>query len=56
MTRYHPGDYLGNEMSKFVGTRSGGPNTGLARFWDCCGEEDPQAPGCRPCRHRGYDE
>ncbi|EWM25177.1 hypothetical protein Naga_100801g1 [Nannochloropsis gaditana] len=54
--RYHPSAYIGNERSKFCGTRSGGNERGLARFWDCCGEESVTAPGCQPCPHESYDE
>lgn len=54
--RYHPGDWLGAENSKFVGTRSGGPNTGLSLFYDCCGADRYDAPGCAFTRHKTYDE
>lgn len=30
--------------------------TGLIRFWDCCGAEDENAPGCCTSRHVTYDD
>ena len=30
--------------------------TGLIRFWDCCGAEEEDAPGCCTSRHVTYDD
>ena len=30
--------------------------TGLIRFWDCCGAEEEEAPGCCASRHVTYDD
>ncbi|KAH7330985.1 hypothetical protein KP509_05G075700 [Ceratopteris richardii] len=27
-----------------------------AKFYDCCGAEDPYAPGCSTCFHVSYDD
>ena len=27
-----------------------------AKFWDCCGSEDPQAEGCKTSVHVSYDD
>ncbi|KAG0627528.1 hypothetical protein M758_2G208600 [Ceratodon purpureus] len=27
-----------------------------AKFWDCCGSEDPEAEGCKTSFHVSYDE
>ncbi|XP_024526778.1 uncharacterized protein LOC9634368 [Selaginella moellendorffii] len=27
-----------------------------AKFYDCCGAEDPQAPGCKTLPHISYDD
>jgi hypothetical protein len=29
---------------------------GLMQFWDCCGAEQSDAPGCCTGRHTTYDE
>jgi hypothetical protein len=57
---------MGGELSKAVGflQASSAPEhslpsvlgrTGIIRFWDCCGSEDPDAPGCEVGVHFGYD-
>ena len=53
---YHTGRWLGAELSKHYGTRSGGNHTGLALFWDCCDSEDPLNPGCQKGYHKSYDD
>eukprot|EP01055_Gregarina_sp_Pseudo9_P001406 Gregarina_sp_Pseudo_9__1405@NODE_193_length_3680_cov_38_449327_g178_i0_p5_GENE_NODE_193_length_3680_cov_38_449327_g178_i0NODE_193_length_3680_cov_38_449327_g178_i0_p5_ORF_typecomplete_len141_score7_39BTK/PF00779_19/1_4e02BTK/PF00779_19/0_00054CHORD/PF04968_12/0_006CHORD/PF04968_12/1_6e02_NODE_193_length_3680_cov_38_449327_g178_i032383660 len=29
---------------------------GTVYFWECCGEYDYNAPGCRSAKHKSYDE
>lgn len=41
-----PEDQLGAVMGR----------TGLVRFWDCCGSEQEDAPGCCTGRHVTYDD
>lgn len=65
--RFHPAIYTGGEIAKATGfcQAASGPEhslkatlgrTGLLRFWDCCGSEDPGAPGCACGRHVTYDD
>lgn len=54
--RYHRGRWIGAELSKHLGTRSGGPDQGLALFWDCCDEESFDGPGCMRGKHISYDQ
>lgn len=65
--RHHPALYTGGELAKAVGfvRASAAPEhglkavmgrTGILRFWDCCGAEDPAAPGCAAAPHVGYGE
>lgn len=56
LCRYHKGKWMGAENSKHMGTRSGGSNTGLSLFWDCCDEESETGPGCFTGRHISYDD
>lgn len=58
--RYHPGDWLGNENSKFFGV---GPHTvgrlyerGTSYFYDCCDAVERSATGCAFTAHKTYDE
>jgi len=53
--RYHPGPWTGAEASKFYGTQSGGPHTGLVRFWECCDGVSPESLGCTQGPHVSYD-
>jgi hypothetical protein len=53
---FHEGRWMGAENSKHMGTRSGGRDSGLSLFWDCCDEETPNGPGCRLARHKSYDD
>jgi hypothetical protein len=53
---YHPGRWIGAEMSKHYGTRSGGYNKGLSLFWDCCDSEDVSCQGCKRGYHMSYDD
>lgn len=54
--RYHSGRWMGAENSKHHGSRSGGGDTGLSLFWDCCDGDGPDAPGCCIGRHRSYED
>ena len=53
--RYHPnnaaasGDGLGYYGSGDVN------DNWEAKFWDCCGSEDPHAPGCIVAKHASFD-
>jgi len=57
---YHPLNWSGGEKAKAVGflRKSSAPEdslsqtlgTGMLSFWDCCGADDYNAPGCT----RGY--
>jgi len=64
---HHPALYTGGELGKATGflRQSSHPaaslkavmgRTGLIRFWDCCGSEDPDAPGCARGPHAGYGD
>ena len=53
---YHSGRWIGAELSKHYGTRSGGELKGLSLFWDCCDSENPLDPGCRRGVHKSYDD
>ena len=54
--RYHPngaaasGDGLG-----YYGNGPDGDGW-AAKFWDCCGAEEPDAPGCASRPHASYDD
>ena len=63
--RYHPELWTGGESSKYVGflRKSSEPEDqlvnsehgqGLRRFWDCCGAETEDAPGCVFGPHEGF--
>jgi len=65
--RHHASIFTGGELAKATGflQAAAGPEhslkaklgrTGLLRFWDCCGAEDPDTPGCVTGRHVTYDE
>lgn len=54
--KFHAGRWMGAENSKHLGTKSGGANTGLSLFWDCCQEESSSGQGCVSGRHKTYDE
>ena len=54
--QYHNGRYIGAEMSKHYGTKSGGIHTGLSLSWDCCDAEDYNAGGCKRGLHVSYDD
>jgi hypothetical protein len=43
---------------KIEGTTSSATATPpyAAKFYDCCGAEDPDAPGCATDFHRSYDD
>lgn len=54
--RFHSGRWMGAENSKHYGSRSGGKDTGLSLFWDCCDAEDEKSPGCCVGYHMAYGE
>ena len=54
--KFHRGRWIGAENSKHMGTKSGGFNTGLSLFWDCCEEESINAVGCTSGHHKSYDD
>ena len=56
--RFHRGRWIGAEVSKHLGTKSGNKNTGtgLTVFWDCCDEESADGLGCVFSFHKSYDE
>eukprot|EP00882_Tetradesmus_deserticola_P013442 GHRQ01014274.1.p1 GENE.GHRQ01014274.1~~GHRQ01014274.1.p1 ORF type:complete len:160 (+),score=30.09 GHRQ01014274.1:220-699(+) len=65
--RHHPALYSGGEVAKAIGfvRASDAPDDqlehvvgrkGLMRFWDCCGSEDEDAPGCCVGYHVTFDE
>ena len=64
--RYHPGLYVcrkhpGETRSSVAGHGDAlgyygdGSEHWAAEFWDCCGSEDPKAPGCKVEAHLPYD-
>lgn len=63
--RYHPGLYVcrfhpnsAAASGDGLGYYGDGPkNDGWpAKFWDCCGAEDPHTPGCSYRTHTSYDD
>ena len=52
---FHRGRFIGAENSKHMGTKSGGSNTGLSTFWDCCNLESFDGEGCMRGKHISYD-
>eukprot|EP01038_Epipyxis_sp_PR26KG_P006265 gene6265-8629_t len=54
--KYHKGRWMGAENSKHLGTRSGGKNTGLSLFWDCCDENNFNGIPCASSKHISYDD
>lgn len=64
--RFHPALFSGGEVAKAHGfvRESAAPEhqlqavmgrRGLIRFWDCCGAEDEDAPGCCSGFHLTFD-
>jgi hypothetical protein len=64
---HHPAAYTGGEVAKAIGfvRASAAPadqllavvgRRGLLRFWDCCGAEAEDAPGCKAGWHVSYDD
>ena len=49
---------MGAENAKHHGTHTGpgGVEPGITTFWDCCGAETYDAPGCCRQRHLTYDD
>ncbi len=65
--RHHSSHYGGGEVAKALGflRASDAPHhslaavlgrTGLLRFWECCGEEAEDAPGCTTSYHLAWDQ
>ena len=55
--QFHKGRWIGAEVSKHLGGRSGSDgHTGLTVFWDCCDAETYESPGCMTGRHLSFDE
>lgn len=63
---YHPLNWSGGEKAKAVGflRKSSSPEdslsqtigTGMLSFWDCCGADDYNAPGCTHGYHIPFGE
>ncbi|KAI9218843.1 hypothetical protein BC828DRAFT_387568 [Blastocladiella britannica] len=53
--RPHPPDHYAFELDESL-LASLKADRWQARFWDCCGSEDPGAPGCVTSAHVSYDE
>lgn len=64
--RHHTSLWSGGEVAKALGfVREGDAphqqlkavigRTGLLRFWDCCGAEEVDAPGCATSFHITWD-
>lgn len=65
--RTHPALWTGGELAKAIGfvRESAAPEhqllavkgrRGLLRFWDCCGAESEDAPGCVGGHHLAFDD
>ncbi|KAL6761956.1 hypothetical protein V8C86DRAFT_2526738 [Haematococcus lacustris] len=65
--RYHSSLWSGGEVAKALGfvRSSDAPEhqlkaimgrQGLLQFWDCCGQEQEDAPGCCTGYHLSYDD
>ncbi|KXN72981.1 hypothetical protein CONCODRAFT_77523 [Conidiobolus coronatus NRRL 28638] len=51
--RPHPSDHYAFELNDQLMKDL---KTWKCEFWDCCGEEDRSALGCKSGYHKGYDE
>jgi len=49
--RYHSG-YHSGLLNRVAPTET----SGLAYFWNCCGQADKEAPGCVVTKHVTYDD
>ena len=54
--RYHPSETKSNinGLGDFEGYYCGGKEGYEAKFWDCCGKIDKNAPGCNISYHEAY--
>ncbi|CAI7855667.1 unnamed protein product [Closterium sp. NIES-54] len=56
--RFHPKMFVSrkhDDQKRYYELKDGDPEY-LARFYDCCGAEDPSAPGCTTACHVSYDD
>ncbi|KAL6638305.1 hypothetical protein ACP70R_025877 [Stipagrostis hirtigluma subsp. patula] len=56
--RFHPSFFVcrrHDDQKRYYELRDGDPPY-AAKFYDCCGAEDPDAPGCTTDFHRSYDD
>ncbi|XP_066368520.1 uncharacterized protein [Miscanthus floridulus] len=56
--RFHPSFFVcrrHDDQKRYYELRDGDPPY-AAKFYDCCGAEDPDAPGCTTDLHRSYDD
>ncbi|KAG2533732.1 uncharacterized protein LOC120687454 [Panicum virgatum] len=56
--RFHPSLFVcrrHDDQKRYYELRDGDPPY-AAKFYDCCGAEDPDAPGCTTDLHRSYDD
>eukprot|EP00245_Coleochaete_scutata_P006225 TRINITY_DN20469_c0_g1_i1.p1 TRINITY_DN20469_c0_g1~~TRINITY_DN20469_c0_g1_i1.p1 ORF type:complete len:132 (-),score=22.11 TRINITY_DN20469_c0_g1_i1:338-733(-) len=56
--RFHPSMFVcrrHDDQKRYYELKDGDPPY-EAKFYDCCGAEDPMAPGCRTNRHLTFDE
>jgi hypothetical protein len=49
------GKPIKSKSARYYELRDGDPPY-AAKFYDCCGAEDPDAPGCTTDFHRSYDD
>ncbi|KAK3145421.1 hypothetical protein QOZ80_3BG0252650 [Eleusine coracana subsp. coracana] len=58
VARFHPSFFVcrrHDDQKRYYELRDGDPPY-AAKFYDCCGAEDPDAPGCTTDFHRSYDD
>ncbi|CAI5481691.1 unnamed protein product [Closterium sp. Yama58-4] len=56
--RFHPKMFVSrkhDDQKRYYELKDGDPEY-PARFYDCCGAEDPSAPGCTTACHVSYDD
>ncbi|KAI5062387.1 hypothetical protein GOP47_0022926 [Adiantum capillus-veneris] len=56
--RFHPSFFVSrrhDDQQRYYELKPGDPPY-AAKFYDCCGAEDPQAPGCSAAFHVSYDD
>ena len=55
--RFHTSSFVMREKNKVLGVIPAPKATrGFLHFWDCCGSDDPNAPGCASAKHQTYDD